>query len=203
MRLPLLLILISTPLVYAQDLQAEFEFTKKPPEVALIYLPENKELKSGPTIDQKNREFTKGLFVGAPGSEMTITNSDDTDHNIYADDQDAGATFDIGLAPPGSETKLSIDWKDDMVVKIGCKIHPKMRAYVANISSKHHQIIEFDREQQTISANLDTFPANLKLVHVWLPKYDPIEVSLAKGESKTVTLMKSGKERGTVTLKRN
>jgi hypothetical protein len=51
--------------------------------------------------------------------------------------------------------------------------------------------------------NLDAFPADLKQVAVWLPRYDPIEVSLAKGESKTVTLMRSGKERGKLTLKRN
>jgi hypothetical protein len=123
-------------LLYAQDLEAAFEFIKKPPKVGLIYLPENKELKTGPVIDQKNKEFSQELFVGAPGTDMVITNSDDTDHNIYASDADAGADFDIGLAPPGSETRQNINWKEDMVVKIGCKIHPKMSAHVANVSSK-------------------------------------------------------------------
>lgn len=190
-------------LLLAQDLKAEFEFEKSPPNVGLIYLPENKDLKTGAMIDQKDRQFTQELFVGSPGSEMVMKNSDDTDHNIYAGDEEAGANFDIGLAPPGSETKQQIDWKADKVVKIGCKIHPKMRAYVANISSKYHQVLEFDRSLQTVSFGLDTFPAELKVVAVWLPNYDPIEVSLAKGESKTVALMKSGKERGKLTLQRN
>lgn len=203
MKLTLVLLsLMTAPWLFAQDLEAVFEFSSKPPEVGLIYLPENKELKSGPVIDQKDREFTQGIFVGSPGSEMVITNSDDTDHNVYAGDAEAGANFDVGLAPPGSETKQNIDWKEDMVVKVGCKIHPKMRTYVANISSKYHQIIEFDRSQKSISMNLDTFPNELKKVTVWLPRYDPIEVSLAKGESTTVTLIKSGKERGKLTLKR-
>ena len=81
-----------------------------------------------------------------------------------------------------------MDWKKDMVVRLGCKIHPKMRAYAANITSRYHQVLTFDRTRKTFKVTIEGVPAKLTKVRVWMPNYEPIEVALSPGQTTTVTL---------------
>ncbi len=76
-----------------------------------------------------------------------------------------------------------------------------MRAYVANISSKYHKVIEFDRAKTEANATV-TGPAQLKKIRIWLPRYEPIEVELSEGEQREVELKKRGKVYGKVVLSR-
>ena len=199
----LAVLLLGPASAWSGEISGTISFEKKAPVVGLIYLPGDEGLvgKDGPKLDQKDQRFTKPLVVGARGSKVTFKNSDTIAHNVYAEDTKAGANFDIGLAPPGSENETAIGWKEGMVVQVGCKIHPKMRAWVANISSRFHQVLEFEKGIKTYDFAFEA-PGNLKEVRVWLPRYDPVVVELAVGEEKTVDLMKKGKKYGTLLVKR-
>jgi len=95
-----------------------------------------------------------------------------------------------------------MDWAKDTIVRIGCKIHPKMRAYIANINSDHFQIFEFQKKKKTYSVHITDVPTLNREITLMIPKYDAITITLNKGENKTIDITKKGKVRGTLTLAR-
>ena len=185
--------------LFAADYEVQIEFEKKPPSVGLLYMADDKSLSSakGPIMDQKNKNFSYKMIVGTEGSEVTFKNSDSFEHNIFANNKKTGVNFDVGLIPSGGETKVKMDWGEG-VVRIGCKIHPKMRAYVANISSKYHKVVEFDKKKKSYTIKFSA-PGSLTKLKLWLPKYNDVEIDLSKGEGST-DIMKKKSVRGTLTV---
>lgn len=197
------LALFALPCGQAGEISGTLSFVKKPPSVVLVYMADDKSADKSEkrTLDQKDQQFTKKLVVAPSGSKISFVNSDNTDHNVYASDQKAGAEFDIGLAPPGSTIDQAVTWEKDAVVRVGCKIHPRMRTYVATVASKYHQVLELDRTKSDHSFSLEV-PDGVKVVRVWLPNYDPVEFTLEPGGENKVDLIKKAKVYGTLTINR-
>ena len=199
--LALLAVLSAAPL-HAGDVTAEFSFTKRAPKVALVYFPEDASAPTtAVTVDQADKQFSKLLVVAPKGTQLSFKNSDAVQHNIFADDKDAGVSFDSGLADPGATTGQEIDWDEGKIVRIGCKIHPKMSMYGGSVASKHYTIVEFNKET-TKSVTLAGVPDGLTKVKIWIARFDPQEATLAPGGTATVELTRKGKPYGTLTLKR-
>lgn len=189
---------------FAGSLSGEFKFEKSPPSVALVYFTEDHSLakSASPTVDQKDKKFVQKMMVGASGAKIHFNNSDSVDHNIYANDSKTGVSFDAGLVPPGQHSETDLSWKENEVVKIGCKIHPKMQAYIANISSAYYKVVEFSATEASPSFTLDKVPEKYTKVRIWFPKQDPIELDIKKGESKTLDVTEKGQPAGSVKLAR-
>lgn len=184
-------------------LVGQVSFSKKPPKVALVYFSEDTGLTGDVTVDQLNKQFATYLAVGSPGQQMVFKNSADIAHNVYADDPVRGVKFDLGLVEPQSEFSAvrTISWESGGVVKIGCKIHPKMRAYIASLASRFYAVVPLEGRQEA-SFELEAPEAGLTKVVVWIPKYDRLEVAIASGETLEVTLERNGKPKGTLVLSR-
>ena len=105
--------------------------------------------------------------------------------------------------PPGSKSKVSASWPENILLRIGCKIHPKMRSYIATVNSNHFQVFEFQKGTKEYAISIDQIPANVTKFTLVLPKYDPLEVTIAPGENKTVAITKKGKPRGNISLQRS
>jgi len=153
-------------------------------------------------MDQLDKQFTKKVSVGAPDSKVTFKNGDDFDHNIFANDLANKISFDIGLMPSGQTSELKMDWLPDTIVRIGCKIHPKMRSYIANVNSDYYQAFEFQKKIKTYPVNILEVPAHNRDIVLMIPKYEQLTLNLMQGESKTVDIVKKGKVKGTLTLSR-
>lgn len=195
-----LLILTCMHSVFADNVSGTIVFEKKPPLSGIVYSKVDSPKSQSASIDQKNKMFTSTIIAGTPGSKVIFNNGDTHDHNIFVNDIDYGVNFDVGLVPSGGRSEIEMDWKEDSLVRIGCKIHPKMKAYLANINSENYQLIEFEKGVLEYSFTLaDVTSDNVVLK---LPKYDTIDISLKSGESQTIELMRKGKKRGVVTLKR-
>jgi plastocyanin len=194
-------------------LSGEFHFIAIPPEVGLVYIAEDQSLTQAVTIDQDGKEFLhwtqpgerslRKIAAASPGETMTFKNSASIGHNIYANDARLQVQFDLGLVPPGSAVVKTypISWQAGQVLKIGCKIHPGMRLYIASLASRHYREIEFNGAA-VASFSFEALPAQWTKVAVWLPDHDPIEVVMNPGEETEVALKKAGKLQGIVTLKR-
>ena len=189
--------------VLADTLNGAFTFQKKPPSVALLYFSEDTSLSSqiNTVIDQKDKQFSQKLYVTTKGTNAIFKNSDSINHNIFADDKKSGVKFDVGLMQPNGSNVHEVEW-EGKVVKCGCKIHPKMKTWIASISSKYYKIIEFDRSKKELVFDMNGFPESLSAIKLWMPRYEPIELKLSKGESHTVELKKRGKIYGTLNLTR-
>ncbi|WP_309008403.1 hypothetical protein [Pelagicoccus sp. SDUM812005] len=179
-------------------------FEKRNPYVGLAYFSDAND--GGPdvcgTLDQKDKAFSKLLVVGKEGCEIKFHNSDDTDHNIFANDLESGVNFDVGLIPPGGDSSTVVNWNAGRLVRVGCKIHPKMVSYIANLPTSRYAIVEFEEgqlETRFAVADVDDSSVAFELV---LQPLDRISVSIASGETKTVDVTYKGKVFGTLTLTR-
>jgi hypothetical protein len=197
------LLLLGCLTAQAGTLSGEFKFKKKPPKIAVVYFSEDHSLKKDPLVDQKNKKFTQKVVVGAKNSAMIFKNSDSVEHNIFAHDRKKKVNFDIGLAPPNSKLKEIISWDHESAVQIGCKIHPKMRAWVFSLDSQYNKAITFNRKKKKLKFDIPNVPDNLSKIKVWIPKYKAIEVDLKKGSSVDIELKRKKKKKGTLHLVRN
>ncbi len=187
----------------ADSLKGAFTFDGKPPRVALVYFSEDKSLVVGEaTVDQVNKEFTTYLIVGGKDTKLQFKNSDNIDHNIYVNDNDAEVNFDVGLAEPGSVVTKPMDWKDNRIVRVSCKIHPNMRMYIAKLTSKYHAVINYEKPGFDGKWEIKDVPAQYTKLTIWMPGLDPIETTIAGGKKATLKITKKSEERGSVTLSR-
>jgi hypothetical protein len=204
-RTILIFILITPSHSWAWDLSGSINFKGSAPDSSLIYMPEDKTLtqKDLPIIDQKDKRFTNRLLIAVPGSEFIIKNSDRISHNIFANDKKSGVKFDIGLAKPGVVLKKPISWEKGKIVKIGCKIHPKMRAWIAAIESSYFQIITKEKKKKEYLVEIKNIPDAISQVKVWMPGYNEMIVSLKPGETVKKELQRRKRIKGTIELTRN
>ena len=201
--LSLILNWIGSP--FAGTLTGKFTFTEIPASVALVYFADDhsSSKSSAIEVDEKDKKFMRKLVVGSNGTEITFKNSDNLEHNIYANDLKTKVNFDVGLIAPGNDSKVVMNWKEGEIIRVGCKIHPKMEAYIANISSTHYAIVEFTSTDKNQAFKIDNVPDNISHVRVWFPKHDPIESIAIKGTKQQVDIIKNIKVVGSLSLSRD
>lgn len=198
------LILLTLSLVtpaLADTVKGTLNFIKKPAKAGVIYEVKSSFDKVVGTINQENKKFIEKIGVTSDKGELKMNNNDQFEHNIFANDLKQDIKFDIGLMPPGTSQSIKADWKTNSIVRIGCKIHPKMRSYVANIPSDNYKSFELAKKDKTFSFELTNVSEN-KLV-LLLAGMDNIEISLAKGESKTFDIVRKNKPKGQLLISRN
>lgn len=188
--------------VNADVITGEITFAKKAPFAGVLFVKQSKPATASASMDQVNKVFTKKVTLGAPGTDVTFNNGDSFDHNIFANDLENNISFDIGLMPAGQSSDIKMDWKEDTIVRIGCKIHPKMRSYIANVNSDYYQEFEFVKKVKSYPVNIANVPAEQHEIVLLIPKYEKVTVTLLKGETKTVDITKKGKVRGSLIVSR-
>ncbi|PCK09076.1 MAG: hypothetical protein COA42_05820 [Alteromonadaceae bacterium] len=180
----------------------DLTFLKRPPRIGIFYAVESEASGKNAEIDQIAKKFTSTINVADTTGELVFDNSDSVDHNIYANDTRNQVQFDIGLMSPGHKVNIPLNWKEDTLVRIGCKIHPKMRTYVANINSASYSILNFKDKNPKHTFTLDNIGSHVKELAVLFPGYDLIKVTINSGQSSTVTVTKKGKEKASATISR-
>lgn len=206
--LPSIVIIFATSLLFpifafSTTITGEFTFNKKAPKSALIYVVGDTSLNQPAIIDQKNNQFVQPIVVGKKGTNVQFVNSDTINHNVFANDKKKNVNFDIGLALPGSSFEETITWEEGELVRISCKIHPKMRAWVGSMSSKYFKILTFERKQKQASFVMEGVPTSLQTIRVIIPGYDEITAQITSGNTVTVDVSRKKKKRGTIKLQRS
>jgi len=186
----------------AETLKGEITFLKKPPYAGILYvLDEEKKVSAVASVDQKDREFTKRIVPTSKGLVVTFNNSDSVDHNIFAQDKATGAKFDIGLMPPGNTSTVDVNWEENSLIRIGCKIHPKMRSYIANVPSNHYQVFQFRDDAPPYTFSIEGISkASTKAILI-LPGYDFLEIDLNGDSGKSLTFTRKGKPKGNINIR--
>jgi plastocyanin len=184
----------------AKSISGTISFIKKPPLVGIAYIPSEDSYTSKSEIDQLNKQFTAKMVVAKPGDSVTFRNSDNVDHNVFANDIKQSAKFDVGLMYPGGEKQVLVNWQENSIVRVGCKIHPKMRTYLASIDTPHYEIIEFQKDKKTYTFTIANVPESANTLLFDIPKYDKVTIDLSTDSSWTAKITKNGKLRGNITI---
>lgn len=197
-------ILLSFVTVSAQAdvLSGTIEFLKSPPKAGVFYEVKSSYNSLNAKLNQKDKQFSDMIVVGSVQSQLVLKNEDNLDHNIFSNDIQQDVKFDVGLMPPASDTTVKLDWKSNTLVRVGCKIHPKMRSYVANIPSDNFVSFEFEKKQKEVFFKLNNVLIDSDTFYLLLAGYDTVEIKITKNETKTVELVRKGKKKGTVVLTR-
>lgn len=195
-----LLVFVFAHSAFAGELTGKLVFDKKAPFAGVLFVADNAAGPNKTTIDQMDKQFTSKLAVVGQGGTLEFSNSDTFQHNIFANDKKTGIKFDVGLMQTGQKVDVSADWSDNTMTRVGCKIHPKMRTYVANIQSSAYQVFEFEKKVNAYDVKLNSSSSVNEFV-LMIPKYDQLTFTLAPGEEKTLEVTRKGKKKATLTIK--
>ena len=168
----------------------------------MIYLSEDQSRRGDTYLDQKNKKFSPLVVLAGPSSTLWVRNSDDVDHNVYADDRSAAVKFDIGLRAPGTQAPVKVTWPQGAIITLRCKIHPKMRAWLVPVSSQYAQWYFFSPKNRKYLFSLEDWPEKFTWVKVLIPGYEPISKQVKPGETIQLDLVRRGRIKGTVTFSR-
>jgi len=203
LKVKFLLLVVACPFtVYPDTIFGKIDFLARPAYTGIVFVKAAHASAKSPVLDQKKKHFSSKIVVGSPNEMMTFKNSDSFEHNIYANDMKQNVRFDIGLMSPSHSVQLLMDWQQPSLVRMGCKIHPKMRSYVANIKSDIFHSFNFDRNIKSYSFKLEDVPSERLELILLMPRYDNQHISIKQGESRTLDIAQSGKVKAHLTLTR-
>lgn len=94
------------------------------------------------TLDQQGCMYHPSMLAVRTGQPIKIRNSDDTLHNIHPRPT-KNAEFNIGQPRKGMETTKTFD-KEEILIPVGCDVHPWMRSYIAVLSHPYFAVTKED-----------------------------------------------------------
>ena len=196
--------LISMQASVAGTIEGEINFRYVVPYTGLIYFyDESNEHIESIEIQQKDREFNQKIFVAHPGSTIKFRNSDEISQNVFANSPENNVTFDLGLIKPGDSTEINVDWEPYSVIRIGSRVNPKARAYIANIPGEMYSPLDLGPRVKNYAVTMNIYNREILSFGIWLPKYDPVKITLKPGEKITFPLMKNGSKHGEIVARWN
>ncbi len=161
---------------------------------ALVYVKSGASAGQAPAepvlLDQKGCDYTPHMLGMVAGQKIKIRNSDDTLHNIHPRPKD-NQEFNIGQPRQGMESEKSFD-KPEMLIPVGCDVHPWMRAYISVLSNPYFAVTADDG-----TFTIKGLPAGdyeIEAVHAKLGKDKAVsgKVSVKDGEAAKLDLTLKG-----------
>jgi len=104
-------------------------------------------------LDQEGCMYKPSMLAVRTGQPIKIRNSDDTLHNIHPRPT-KNAEFNIGQPRKGMETTKTFD-KEEVMIPVGCDVHPWMRSYISVLS---HPYFAVTKEDGTYAIKADGLP---------------------------------------------
>lgn len=93
-------------------------------------------------LDQQGCMYHPTMLAVRTGQPIKIRNSDDTLHNIHPRPT-KNSEFNIGQPRKGMETTRTFD-KEEVMIPVGCDVHPWMRSYIAVLSHPFFAVTKED-----------------------------------------------------------
>jgi hypothetical protein len=138
-------------------------------------------LPPGPVfIDQRGCEYVPRVAGARVGQPIAFRSDDDVLHNVHALGRGSNQ-FNFGMPVKGLITKR-VFAEPQVMVEIGCDVHPWMRAYVGVVRHPYFAVTSADGRY-----SFERLPAGSYVVEAWqeaVPRTS-LQVTLAEGESKT------------------
>jgi len=93
-------------------------------------------------LDQQGCMYHPSMLAVRVGEPIKIRNSDDTLHNIHPRPT-INSEFNVGQPRKGMETTKTFD-KEEILIPVGCDVHPWMRSYIAVLSHPFFAVTKED-----------------------------------------------------------
>ncbi len=132
-------------------------------------------------LDQQGCMYHPHVLAVQTGQPLLIRNSDDTLHNIHPRPT-VNAEFNFGQPRKGSENTRTFD-KPEIMIPVGCDVHPWMRSYISVVSHPFFAVSGDDGRYE-----IKNLPAGDYEVEVYHGKLKALssKVSVKDGEKATL-----------------
>jgi hypothetical protein len=138
-------------------------------------------------LDQQGCMYEPAMIGMQVNQPLKIRNSDDTLHNIHPRPT-VNAEFNIGQPRKGMETTKTFD-KEEVMIPVGCDVHPWMRSYIAVVK---HPFFAVTKEDGTFEIkNLPAGEYEIEAMHGKL-KSTVGKVTVKDGEAAKLDLAYKG-----------
>lgn len=193
-----------SPSLAAATLEGTFTFEKSIPTGLAVWVPGiTKEHPSASVLNQSDKLFIPTVLFARPGSVVNLHNSDQLQHNAFVTDKAAGVALDTGLNQPGTDQPMNVSWPAGTAVRVGCKIHPQMQAWII-AADTDAWVVPAAAAGAPIHFTLPELPAVCPQVKVWTSRTGVVTLDLpatgAAPGTATVELLVAGKAIGTVAV---
>lgn len=138
-------------------------------------------------LDQSGCTYHPRVLALQTGQDLTIRNSDETLHNIHPRPR-VNQEFNVGQPRQGMETTRQFS-EAEMMIPVGCDVHPWMRAYISVFSHPFFAVTGADG-----SFSIGDLPAGEYEVEAVHPQLETATgtVTVADGEAATLDLAYGG-----------
>ena len=138
-------------------------------------------------IDQRGCEFVPRVAGVRAGQPVVFRNGDQTLHNVHAVGSGSNR-FNFGMPLTGMEVTRQLT-DPQVMVTIGCDVHPWMRAYVGVVRHPYFAVTGADG-----AFALSGLPAGTYVVEAWQEAAGRVEMSvtLGEGDRRTVDFLLGG-----------
>jgi plastocyanin len=138
-------------------------------------------------VDQRGCEFVPRVAGVRAGQAVVFRNGDQTLHNVHAVGSGSNR-FNFGMPLTGMEVTRQLT-EPQVMVTIGCDVHPWMRAYVGVV---RHPFFAVTGADGTFS--LAGLPAGTYVVEAWHEVAGHVEqtVTIGEGEQRALDLLVGG-----------
>ena len=185
----------------AATLEGAFTFEKSIPAGLAVWVPGiTKEHPPASVLNQSDKLFIPTVLFARPGSVVTLRNSDQLQHNAFITDKAAGVALDTGLNQPGADQSMNVSWPAGTAVRVGCKIHPQMQAWIIAVDSDAWVMPVAQAAGTPVSFTIPELPAACPQVKVWTCRTGMLSLDLPATGAATGELLFAGKVIGTVAV---
>ena len=138
-------------------------------------------------LDQHGCMYTPHLVGVQAGQPIKIKNSDETLHNIHPRPA-VNPEFNIGQPRKGMESVKTFD-KKEVMIPVGCDVHPWMRAYISVLEHPFFAVTDDDGKFEI--KNLPAGEYEIEAIHEKL-KTSTGKITVKDGESAKLDLNYQG-----------
>jgi plastocyanin len=138
-------------------------------------------------LDQTGCMYKPHIVTLQVGQPLKIVNNDETLHNIHPRPT-ANQEFNIGQPRKGMESTKTFD-KKEIMIPVGCDVHPWMRAYIAVLDNPFFAVTDEDGKYEI--KGLPAGEYEVEAVHEKL-KTQSGKITVKDGEKATLDLSYQG-----------
>ena len=138
-------------------------------------------------VDQRGCEFVPRVVGVRAGQPIAFRNGDETLHNVHAVGSGSNR-FNFGMPLTGMEVKRQLT-EPEVMVTIGCDVHPWMRAYAGVVRHPFFAVTAADGRYA-----IRGLPAGTYVVEAWQEAAGRVEqtITIGPGEERQVDLSFEG-----------
>jgi plastocyanin len=132
-------------------------------------------------LDQHGCMYAPHVVGVMAGQNLEVKNSDPTNHNIHPQPQTNQEWNES--QPPGSESKMKVFARQEVMIPVKCNIHPWMRSYIGVVGNPFFAVTGDDG-----TFTIKGLPPGTYTIETWHEKYGVMDQQVTVGPKDSKTL---------------